>query len=94
MYSYEVMNSYEKFNETLLRTTNLKSINKSDHKYINNVYNASNKKKYDNHFDLHVQSDSLKLGQLFDFFEICALKLMILIQLIFIQYYEKIEFKH
>ena len=94
MYSYEVMNSYEKFNETLLRTTNLKSINKSDHKYINNVYNASNRKKYDNHFDLHVQSDTLKLGQLFDFFEICSLKFMILIQLIFIQYYEKLEFKH
>ena len=81
VYPYEYMDSWERFNETLLSnkeafcsSLNMEDITDVDHKHAKRVFkNLSNKNLGDYH-DLYVQSDTLLLADAFENFSNMCIK--------------------
>ena len=78
VYPYEYMDSWKKFNETSLPSKedfysnlNMENIDDIDYRHGNNVFELENLGDY---HDLHVQSDTLLLADVFETLEIFVLK--------------------
>ena len=75
VYPYEYMNSWERFDETSLldkeafySSLNMKDITDVDHRHAKRVFKSLNNKNLGGYHDLHVQSDTLLLPDVFENF--------------------------
>ena len=89
VYPYEYMDSWERFNETLLpdkeafySNLNMKDITDIDHRHAKSVFKKLNKKNLSGYHDLYVQSETLLQQMYLKILEINVLKYMKLIPLI------------
>ena len=81
VYSYEYMDSWEKFNETSLPSKldfysnlNMEDIDDIDYRHANNVFKRFKLKNLGEYHDLYVQSDTLLIADLFENFRNMCLK--------------------
>ena len=81
IYSYEYMDSWEKFNETSLPSKkdfysnlNMENIDDIDYRHGNNVFKRFKLKNLGEYHDLYVQSDTLLLADVFENFRNTCLK--------------------
>ena len=75
VYSYEYMDSWERFNETSLpekktfySSLNMEDITKIDHRHAKRVFKGFDNKNLGDYHDLYVQSDTLLLADVFENF--------------------------
>ena len=79
VYPYEYMNSWEKFNETLLPSKedfysnlNMENIDDIDYRHGNNAFKRFKLQNLGDYHDLYVQSDTLLLADVFEnFIDMC-----------------------
>ena len=81
VYPYEYMDSWEKFNETSLPSKkdfysnlNIEDIDDIDYRHGNNVFKGFKLENLGDYHDLHVQSDTLLLANVFENFRYMCLK--------------------
>ena len=81
VYSYEYMDSWEKFHETLLpdkeafySNLNIEDITDVDYKHAKIVFKNLINKNLGDYHDLHVQSDTLFLADVFENFRLMCIK--------------------
>ena len=81
VYPYEYMDSWEKFNETLLPSKedfysnlNMEDIDDIDYRHGNNVFKGFKLENLGDYHDLYVQSDTLLLGDVFENFRNMCIK--------------------
>ena len=81
VYPYEYMDNWEKFNETSLPSKesfysnlNMEYIDDIDYRHGNNVFNKFKLNNLGDYHDLHVQSDTLLLADVFENFRDMCLK--------------------
>ena len=82
VFSYEYIDDWEKFNETLLPEKedfyshlNIEDISDADYKHAKRIFKDSKIKNLDEYHDLYVQSDTLLLAYVFDNFQNICLKI-------------------
>ena len=75
VYPYEYIDNWERFNETSLRSKesfysnlNIEDIDDIDHRHGNNVFSKFKLNNLGDYHDLHVQSDTLLLADVFENF--------------------------
>ena len=81
VYPYEYMDSWERFNETSLpnkedfySNLNMEDITEVDHRHAKRVLKSFNNKNLGDYHDLHVQSDTLLLADIFENFRNMCIK--------------------
>ena len=81
VYPYEYMDSWEKFNETLLPSKedfysnlNMENIDDIDYRHGNNVFKRFKLENLEDYHYLHVQSDTLLLADVFENFIYMCIK--------------------
>ena len=81
VYPYEYMDSWEKFNETLLPSKedfysnlNMEDIDDIDYRHGNNVFKGFKLENLGDYHDLYVQSDTLLLADVFENFRNMCIK--------------------
>ena len=81
VYPYEYMDSWERFNETSLpdkeafyRSLNMEDITDVDYRHAKRVFKNFSNKDLGDYYDLHVQSDTLLLADVFENFRNMCIK--------------------
>ena len=81
VYPYEYMDNWERFNETSLPSKesfysnlNMENIEDIDYRHDNNVFNKFKLNNLGEYHDLYVQSDTLLLADVFEYFRDICLK--------------------
>ena len=84
IYPYEYMDSWEKFNEKILRSKedfysnlNMEDIDDIDYRHGNNVFKIFKLENLGDYHDISVQSDTLLLADVFENYQFDLLKQII-----------------